>query len=798
MKRFLRYSALLLAAVTAAFALFTSCTPNGPDAPDAGSETAVPVTSSQTGTDTAGKENTDPVEEKDDMDLIMLYDIDSGMSINTRPDHGWYPLNPEYPDDPQPGSGMYRVTTPLLGTYDSTDKNVIRQHFYWMAAMGIDGVQCDITNTRSPRLPGYEGMAKYFKGTIAAFTSVLGVSAEKPENYKNPKAYVSVRLFGEEYDGLQMLLDDLYAIYGGNEDGWYKFDDGSDRADKPFIVIFADWHLIERWSKADRFPFDDERFNIRWCNGYLAGYMKDDGEGGAYFDENDPVWLFVENVPGDKEGYYKPFYKKGKDGTVEMMQTWASLYLGGSGWDGLTDEVDGKTCIERYSEPVAKYKPKALIINRWNYPLSWYDEPQEGITRNKSAHIEPNVDWGFRVYDSVARVMYSLEEKTPAPPPCPKITKIDNGRVFFDTEGMPLEACFSTAADFKDAEWLYIDVAKGTDPGIKTEGKLYVKVRGTGGECADTAEFDYVPGKDPTVIGDDGVITTPEQFANIKQKGEYTLGADIDMSGADFSGITEFSGKLDGKGHTVKNLTMNGGSGIFTLLEGAEIRDLILDNVHIESDGLFTGILSGKAVRSVISGVKITNSSIRGMRFLGGLSGTNDHSAFENIILDNVTVSVDPSVSDTDTIGGIAGYNEFGTNVAMLFRGTIDAPNSDTVGGIIGCSLGNIAEAGNGVEKCFAFGTVNGKSTVGGIVGKAHAADNSWPGPIKDCGAFLDSLSEGAGRVCGSYGEGCLSGNCALDTLMPDAPNKGGDKRDGADVTAEESVKLLSAAGLSF
>ena len=484
--------------------------------------------------------------------------------------------------------------------------------------------------------------------------------------------------------------------------------------------------------------------------------------------------------------------------TVEMMQTWASLYLGGSGWDGLTDEVDGKTCIERYSEPVAKYKPKALIINRWNYPLSWYDEPQKGITRNKSAHIEPNVDWGFRVYDSVARVMYSLEEKTPAPPPCPKITKIDNGRVFFDTEGMPLEACFSTAEDFKDAEWLYIDVAKGTDPGIKTEGKLYVKVRGTGGECADTAEFDYVPGKDPTVIGDDGVITTPEQFANIKQKGEYTLGADIDMSRAEFSGITEFSGKLDGKGHTVKNLTMIGGSGIFTLLEGAQIKDLILDNVHIESDGLFTSILSGKAVRSVISGVKVTNSSIRGMRFLGGLSGSNDHSAFENIVLDNVTVSVDPSVSDTDTIGDIAGYNEFGTNVALLFRGTIDSPNSDTVGGIIGCSLGNIAEAGNGVEKCFAFGIINGKSTVGGIVGKAHAADNSWPGPIKDCGAFLDSLSEGAGRVCGSYGEGCLSGNRALDTLLPDAADKGDDRRDGADITAEEAEKLLSAAGLSF
>ena len=792
MKRIIKYT---LSVILAALTVLSSCTPKETDT--AGTDdTTAPVTS---GTEavTTEDETADPAEEKDGMDLIMLYEIDNGMSINARPDHGWFPLNPEYPDDPQPGPGMYRVTTSLLGTYDNNDKNVIRQHFYWMAAMGIDAVQCDITNTRSPRLPGYDGMAKYFKGTMTSFTSVLDVSAEKPENYKNPKAYVSIRLFGEEYDGLQMLLDDLYDIYGEHGDGWYKFDDGSDRADKPFIVIFADWHLIEKWSKGDKFPFDDERFNIRWCNGYLANYMTDDGEGGAYFEENDPVWLFIENVPGDKEGYYKPFYKKGKDGTVEMMQTWASLYLGGTDWDGLTDLIDGKTCIERYSEPVAKYKPKALIVNRWSYSLSWYDQPQEGITRNKSTHIEPNVDWGFRVYDSVANVLYSLEGKTPAPPPAPKITKIDNGLVFFDTAGMPLEACFSETGDFKDSEWIYIDVAKGTDPGIKTEGKLYVKVRGIGGECAGTAEFDYVPGKDPSVIEDDGIITTPEQFANIQPKGEYTLGADIDMSGAAFSGITVFNGKLDGKGHTVKNLTMTGGSGIFTLLEGAEIRDLMLDNVHIESDGLFTGILSGKAVRSVISGVKVTNSSISGMRFLGGLSGTNDHSAFENIVLDNVTVSVDPSVTDTDTIGGVAGYNEFGTNVALMFRGTVDAPNSDTVGGIIGCSLGNIAEAGNGVEKCFAFGTVNGKSTVGGIIGKAHAADNSWPGPVKDCGAFLDHLSEGAGRICGSFGEGCLSGNYALETLLPDAADKGDDRRDGADITATEAEKLLDKAGLS-
>ena len=791
MKRIIKY---VLSVMLAALTVLSSCTPKKTD-PETADETTVPA-ASQTEPGTTVEEKTDPVEEEDVMDLIMLYDIDSGMSINTRPDHGWWNLNPEYPDDPGPDGGPYRVTTSLLGTYDSSDKDVIRQHFYWMAAMGVDGVQCDITNTRSPRLQGYEGMAKYFNGTLNSFTSVLDVSAEKPDNYKNPKAYVSIRLFGEEYDGLQMLLDDLYDIYGEHGDGWYKFNDGSERADRPFIVIFADWALLEKWSKKDNFPFDDERFNIRWSNGYLGGCVKKDADGGKYIEENDPLWLFVENESAGEEGYYVPYYKKGADGEVEMMQTWASVHLGGESWDGMTDLIDGKLCIERYSEPVKKYRPKALLINRWNYPIAWPAEPQEGLSRNKSTHIEPNEDWGFDAFYSTSRVMSDIEGKTVKSPGKPTLLSVSGGRLFFDTAGMPLEVCVARRDDFSDGVWQYVDIVSGVDPGTSRECTLYVKFRGAGGE-GPAAEMEFIPDND-TQPSEDGVIMTAEQFVSMKPDGDYTLGADIDMSGVSFRGIPNFSGSLNGMGHTVSNVDMAGGSGIFAYTEDAVISDLTVENVQLQSDGLICGLLVGKAVRTDISGVTVKYSTIYGSRFIGGLAGVNDHSTFSNIVLDNVYLII--SAEESDTIGGVAGYSEFGINENILFNGVIEAPNAVSVGGIIGSCLGNASADDNIVRNCFAKGSVTGKAncgTVGGIIGMAHSSDGNWFAPVDSCGAFLDFLSEGAGRICGSFGEGCLSGNYALETLLPDAADKGDDRRDGADITATEAEKLLSKAGLS-
>lgn len=427
--------------------------------------------------------------------FIMEYDIDDGSSINTRPDHGWWPLNPEYPNDPSSAdTGIYRVTTPLLGTYDSTDVKVQMQHLYWMSALGCSGLQVDFTNCRSLKESGQSsGMRVYYSGVFRAYKALLSTISQAAQ-FTAPTAYPMIRLNGSEYDNLKLMLDDMYSIYTAHPNSWYKLRDGSADQDKPFIVIFADWNLLQTWAAAGKVPFTDSRFNIRWSNGYLAGvkgatFLNSSGD--RVVKKDMPYWLFVENekMPG-KDGYYRPVYTtNAATGQPEQMATWASVSLSGTSWDGLLDKKDGKYTIERYTEPVFRIRPQVLLINRWNYPIAYMTQPQEGISRNDSTHIEPNVDWGFEVFNLVANQTYSLNGWAESAPPAPEVQNVDiTANVLeISLKGNPLEYRISTNADFSGADWTYFNINTDGIPipsGVTGTQTLYIQTRNAFGASA--------------------------------------------------------------------------------------------------------------------------------------------------------------------------------------------------------------------------------------------------------------------------------------------------------------------------
>jgi len=426
----------------------------------------------------------------DEMDLIMWYDLDHGSAINGRPDRGWLPLNPEYPDDPKV-AGHYRTTTSLLGKYSSQDPKIIKQHAYWIKALGCNALACDLTNARSIREAKISAdMMRFYKGINKAYELQLKNLSEITE-FTAPTAYPTLRLNSEEYDNLRLMLDDMFALYEKYPTKWYKLDDGTDNKDKPFIVIFADGGQLKNWVTAG-IPVQDDRFNIRWSNGYLAGQ-----EGITQLDSNNtrmiagnlPYWLFVEGTKDkSRNGYYEPIYKALPSGKgVEQMITWASVHLGGTNWDGMQDEIDGKMPIERYTEPVYKLKPKALLVNRFNYPLAWLSEPQEGISRNKSTHIEPNVDWGFAVFNNVAKELYKVrgyEKKSPEKPELNSFDK-ENNVFSIKLDNYPLEYRISNSEDLAGSEWFFLNVGTGgieIDAKIDITKKLYIQTRNSFGE----------------------------------------------------------------------------------------------------------------------------------------------------------------------------------------------------------------------------------------------------------------------------------------------------------------------------
>ena len=416
-------------------------------------------------------------------DVIMWYDCDNGALINSRPDNGWWYVNPEYPGDPTSG-GPWRTTTSLLGKYESQDATVIKQHAYWIKASGCNVIACDLTNSCSPGQLGLGAdMKRYCTGVNMAFQLQLDNLAKITE-FDAPTVYPTVRL-GTNYSDLTLMLNDMYALFQTYPSKWYKLADGTADNGKPFIVIFIDGSLLNTWAQSG-IPAGakDSRFNIRYSNGYLlaqANITQTDGSNYKYIPASLPFWFFVENTT-TSTGYYKTVYKNKPNGTgIEQMITWASVNLSGSSWDGLRDLVNGVTPIVRYSQNVSSLAPQVLLANRFNYAIAWMSQPQEGVSRNKSTHIEPNVDWGFTEFNEFASEMFTLKNYAKIAPPTPRVYYFDNAntKLKIKLDGYPTEYRISNDAGFSGATWTFLNVGTGGIPlsSINQALNIYVQTR---------------------------------------------------------------------------------------------------------------------------------------------------------------------------------------------------------------------------------------------------------------------------------------------------------------------------------
>ncbi|MEN8158369.1 MAG: T9SS type A sorting domain-containing protein, partial [Bacteroidota bacterium] len=106
-----------------------------------------------------------------------------------------------------------------------------------------------------------------------------------------------------------------------------------------------------------------------------------------------------------------------------------------------------------------------------------------------STHIEPNVDWGFEVFNEVAEVLYDLKGATKAAPPVPALDSYDADRnsLKIALDGFPLEYRISNDETLDGAQWEFLDLRDG---GIKPKSDInrneaiYLQTRNSFGESA--------------------------------------------------------------------------------------------------------------------------------------------------------------------------------------------------------------------------------------------------------------------------------------------------------------------------
>ena len=306
--------------------------------------------------------------------------------------------------------------------------------------------------------------------------------------------------------------------------------------------------------------------------------------------------------------------------------------------------------------------------------------------------------------------------------------------------------------------------AYAVDSGAKGDGAgLYVAYSNTEHEAEAAPYSMTVDGDGRTVLtltADDGTISWVRQDGkasaevieidsadklaamNSNLSGHYVLTADIDLAGAEWTPIgafvpgggeegevpdlsAAFTGTFDGKGHTIRNLTINRpeawAMGLFGCIANAEIGNFTLENATV--DGMMmTADVAGYAYCSTISGVRLINGRVtahyaemgaEGM--YGGIAGAGMGS-----MITGCEVQADIVIPDGTANAGIVGGGlEMTSVVNCTATGSVTAGNNCYgIGGISGC--GFAAEQFTGLNAKDVTLTVgNDCRWIGGITGYA-------------------------------------------------------------------------------
>jgi hypothetical protein len=281
---------------------------------------------------------------------------------------------------------------------------------------------------------------------------------------------------------------------------------------------------------------------------------------------------------------------------------------------------------------------------------------------------------------------------------------------------------------------------------------------------------------DPYVITNVSELQAMEDDLNAN----YTLGNDINASatarangGQGFDPIgaqtgrnafdDSFLGTFDGNGHTIHALTVDrpeiANIGLFARTASASMKDVHLRGVDIagnENVGALAGI---STAGSVVQNVSATGS-VTGSDTVGGLLGFNG--IFEPATVRNSSAGV--AVDSSRKAGGLIADNN-GTVQNVSASGPV---NGETfVGGLVGIHTGGT------IEVAYANGSVTGSGPVGGLIGGSEGeatvrtvfATGAVTGSGSEIGGLIGEHEDNS-SVRNAYATGSVNGEQKVGGLV--------------------------------
>lgn len=189
--------------------------------------------------------------------------------------------------------------------------------------------------------------------------------------------------------------------------------------------------------------------------------------------------------------------------------------------------------------------------------------------------------------------------------------------------------------------------------------------------------------------------------------GYYALADNLDAtswSAANTSArsvIATFGGTFAGLGHTVDNLTFNGGtgsSGRYTGFIGQiasdaytnTIRDIGITNINVKSSSRYVGALVGSSAYNLtVTGAYSTGVIAVGSSYAGGLLGFMTGAATIPIVVDNAYSTVTLTSAGANYVGGLIGSIAYGSVTHTNASGNVTS-GTGGIGGLIGSMSGTV------------------------------------------------------------------------------------------------------------
>lgn len=272
-------------------------------------------------------------------------------------------------------------------------------------------------------------------------------------------------------------------------------------------------------------------------------------------------------------------------------------------------------------------------------------------------------------------------------------------------------------------------------------------------------------------------ISTPAQFEALS---DYSNGAgevkeyprtfagwtivianDLDMNNiawkplVDFKGIMNGTIKEDGTTTSINNLKVSASSnaGLCANCVGGKFSNLTIDNATITTSGSYAGAFAANGFTSNFYNCDVTNSTIKGSRFVGGITGSA-YGYFEKCDITGCTIrstGVGESLTGFgDNIGGIVGLLcEGHLTINDCHVTNTNVTGARQVGGIAGAAL-----YGTTIEGCTVTGgsvtatgrrmTRQGKDLTpcaGGVVGQFAAGSDNVDYKINILGNTVSNIT---------------------------------------------------------